>query len=92
MNGAAGVVVNPTHYSVALAYDDDGPIVESPPLARALHASVEGNDMIPESFFEAVAIVLAFVMRPRANKTASATRRVHVPLSKLPTTATGVAS
>lgn len=110
VNGAAVVVVNPTHYSVALAYDDDGeapvvvakgtdelafrirerarlaevPIVESPPLARALHASVEVNDMIPESFFEAVAIVLAFVMRPRANKTASATRRVHVPLSKLP--------
>lgn len=114
VNGAAVVVVNPTHYSVALAYSDDGsaptvvakgtdelafrirerarlaeiPIVESPPLARALHASVEVNDPIPESFFEAVAIVLAFVMRPRANKVHAATRRVHVPASKLPTDAT----
>ncbi len=112
VNGAAVVVVNPSHYSVALAYADDGsapvvvakgtdelafrireraklaevPIVESPPLARALHASVEVNDPIPESFFEAVAIVLAFVMRPRANKASATTRRVHVPASKVPVT------
>ncbi len=110
VNGASVVVVNPTHYSVALVYADDGsapivvakgtdelafrirdrarlgeiPIVESPPLARALHASVEVNDPIPESFFEAVAIVLAFVMRPRANKASATTRRVSIPNSKLP--------
>ncbi len=110
VNGAAVVVVNPTHFSVALAYRDDGeapvvvakgtdelafrirdrartnqiPIVESPPLARALFASVEVNQPIPASFFEAVAIVLAFVMRPRANKTSAATRRVSIPNSKLP--------
>ena len=112
VNGATVVVVNPTHFSVALAYADDGsapvvvakgsddlafrirdrarigevPIVESPPLARALFASVEVNDRIPESFFEAVAIVLAFVMRPRANKASAATRRVTIPNSKLPPT------
>lgn len=112
VNGAAVVVVNPTHYSVALTYSDDGsapvvvakgtdelafrirerakladvPIIESPPLARALHASVDVNDPIPDSFFEAVAIVLAFVMRPRANKVSGTTRRVHVPASKLPVT------
>ena len=60
------------------------PIVESPPLARALHASVEVGDPIPDSFFEAVAIVLAFIMRPRRNRTAAASRRVRVPASKIP--------
>ena len=64
------------------------PIVESPPLARALFASVEVNQPIPASFFEAVAIVLAFVMRPRANKTSAATRRVSIPTAKLPPTPT----
>ncbi len=104
------VIVNPTHYSVALAYAGDGsaprvvakgtdelarrireqanlhsvPIVESPPLARALHASVEVGDPIPDDFFEAVAIVLAFIMRPRRNRSATPARRVRVPASKIP--------
>jgi flagellar biosynthetic protein FlhB len=39
------------------------PIVEDPPLARALHASVEVGQQIPEEFFQAVAQLLAFVYR-----------------------------
>lgn len=38
-------------------------IVPDPPLARALHASVEIGDAIPEELYEAVAQVLAFVYR-----------------------------
>ena len=38
-------------------------IVPDPPLARALHASVELDQMIPEEFYAAVAQVLAFVYR-----------------------------
>ena len=59
------------------------PVVESPPLARALHASVEVGESIPEAFFEAVAIVLAFVMRKRRNAS-TVTGRVSVPASKIP--------
>ncbi len=107
------IIVNPTHYSVALTYTGDGsaprvvakgtdelarqireqanrhsiPIVESPPLARALHASVAVGDPIPDNFFEAVAIVLAFIMRPRRNRTAATARRVRVPASKIPAVA-----
>ena len=39
------------------------PIVEDPPLARSLHASVEVGQEIPEAFFQAVAQLLAFVYR-----------------------------
>ena len=39
------------------------PVLENPPLARALYADVEIGQMIPETFFSAVAEVLAFVYR-----------------------------
>lgn len=109
VSDATVIVVNPTHYAVALYYGDDGaapivnakgtdelawrireraglsdvPIIESPPLARALHASVEIGAAIPEEFFEAVAIVLAFVMRKRRNHLPGP-RRVTVPARKIP--------
>jgi flagellar biosynthesis protein FlhB len=38
-------------------------VLSNPPLARALHREVELGQMIPESFFQAVAEVLAFVYR-----------------------------
>jgi flagellar biosynthetic protein FlhB len=86
---ATVVVTNPTHYAVALKYEDgmgapvlvakgvdqvalkirevatlnDVPIVENPPLARALHASVEIDKEIPEEHYKAVAEVVGFVMR-----------------------------
>lgn len=83
------VVTNPTHFAVALKYDDDGsmrapkvvakgadylalkirqiarengvPVIERPPLARALYKAVEVGQEIPESFYSAVAEILAYV-------------------------------
>jgi flagellar biosynthetic protein FlhB len=46
-----------------IAQEHGVPIVEDPPLARALHASVEVGHEIPEEFFQAVAQLLAFVYR-----------------------------
>ncbi len=86
---ATVVVTNPTHFSVALKYEDgmgaprvvakgvdlvalkirevatanDVPIVENPPLARALHAQVEIDAEIPEEHYKAAAEVIGFVMR-----------------------------
>lgn len=84
------VIVNPTHYAVALEYkmeqmdapkvtakgidnvalrikavaeDNDVPIVENPPLARALFASTEIDQTIPEEHFKAVAEVIGYVMQ-----------------------------
>ena len=46
-----------------LAKEHDVPIVENPPLARALFATVEIEDSIPNEHFQAVAEVIGFVMR-----------------------------
>jgi flagellar biosynthetic protein FlhB len=45
------------------AEDADVPVLQNPPLARALYKEVEIGQMIPDSFFAAVAEVLAFVYR-----------------------------
>lgn len=82
------VVTNPTHYAVALKYNENGmrapmvvakgshllaqrireiaeenhvPILEAPPLARALHKHTELGESIPEALYTAVAEVLAYV-------------------------------
>lgn len=82
------VVVNPTHFAVALRYDDGAmgaprviakgidllaaqirevagrhhiPLVEAPPLARALYATTELGREIPAALYVAVAQVLAYV-------------------------------
>lgn len=87
---ATVVVMNPTHFAVALKYEsgkmaapvcvakgvdavalriravaeeNDVPVVENPPLARALYASVEIDDAIPPEHFKAVAQVIGYVMR-----------------------------
>ena len=39
------------------------PIVENPPLARALHATVEIDQEIPPEHYQAVAEVIGYVMR-----------------------------
>jgi len=44
------------------------PIVENPPLARALHQSVELGQFIPEQHFKAVAEVIGFVMQAVARR------------------------
>jgi flagellar biosynthetic protein FlhB len=48
---------------VAVAHDI--PIVENPPLARALHATVEMDEEIPPEHYKAVAEVIGYVMRLR---------------------------
>ncbi|PCI87793.1 MAG: flagellar biosynthesis protein FlhB [Hyphomicrobiales bacterium] len=86
---AAVVITNPTHYAVALKYNDDMnvpvciakgvdevalrirevakdndvTIVENPPLARALYASVELEEVVPTEHYKAVAQVIGYVMR-----------------------------
>jgi len=82
------VVVNPTHFAVALRYDDGAmgaprviakgmdvlaaqirlvagshhiPMVEAPPLARALYATTSLGHEIPAALYVAVAQVLAYV-------------------------------
>jgi flagellar biosynthesis protein FlhB len=87
---ASVVITNPTHYAVALKYEQgktpapiclamgvdavaqrirelakehDIPIVEDPPLARALFATAELDQPIPKEHYEAVAKVIGFVMR-----------------------------
>ena len=46
-----------------LADEHGVPVVEDPPLARALHASVEVGQLVPEQLWQAVAQLLAFVYR-----------------------------
>jgi len=41
----------------------DIPIIENPPLARALHATVEIDDEVPPEHYKAVAEVIGYVMR-----------------------------
>jgi flagellar biosynthetic protein FlhB len=87
---ATVVITNPTHYAVALKYDEaesDAPIciakgvdalalriravateanveiVEDPPLARALYASVDIDEVIPAEHFKAVAKIIGVIYR-----------------------------
>ncbi|CAN5431533.1 flagellar biosynthesis protein FlhB [soil metagenome] len=46
-----------------IARDNDIPLIENPPLARALYRNVEPNQIIPVEFFGAVAEILAYVFR-----------------------------
>jgi flagellar biosynthetic protein FlhB len=96
---ATVVVMNPTHYAVALQYEQGEhpapicvakgldslalkireiaeeagvPVIEDPPLARALYAAVDIDDMIPAAHFEAVAKIIGFILgagRDRAART-----------------------
>ena len=95
---ATVIVTNPTHYSVAIRYEEgksaapvvtakgvdrvaeeikrlarehDVPILEQPPLARALFRDVPVGQMIPEKLYRAVAGVLAIVWRLRQKREAA---------------------
>ena len=48
-----------------VAEENDVPVVENPPLARALYASVELDEEIPPDHYKAVAEVIGYVMRLR---------------------------
>lgn len=49
-----------------LAKEHNVPLLEAPPLARALHKHAEIGDEIPEALYSAVAEVLAYVFQLRA--------------------------
>lgn len=51
-----------------IAQKHEVPIYEEPPLARALHASTEVGDEIPESLYLAVARVLAYLFQLRRSR------------------------
>jgi flagellar biosynthetic protein FlhB len=55
-----------------LAREHGVPVIPDPPLARALHASVEVGQQIPEELFQAVAQVLAHVYRVAGRRRLSA--------------------
>jgi flagellar biosynthetic protein FlhB len=46
-----------------IAEAHDVPIVEDPPLARALHASADLDEVVPRQHFEAVAKVIGYVLK-----------------------------
>ncbi len=46
-----------------VAEENDVPVVENPPLARALYAAVELDEEVPQEHFIAVAEVIGYVMR-----------------------------
>jgi flagellar biosynthetic protein FlhB len=87
---ATVVVTNPTHFAVALRYEqgkmeapvvvakgadlvaarirelaqeNEVPIVENPPLARALYATVDLDQPVPSEHYRAVAEIIGYVMR-----------------------------
>ncbi|MAM94084.1 flagellar biosynthesis protein FlhB [Parvibaculum sp.] len=98
---ATVIITNPTHYAVALKYEQgmgaplvvakgvdavafkireigqehDIPIVENPPLARALHATVQIDEEITPEHYKAVAEVIGYVMRLKAKITGGGGRR-----------------
>jgi flagellar biosynthetic protein FlhB len=47
----------------AMAEDNRVPVIENPPLARALYASVDLDQPIPVEHYRAVAEVIGFVLR-----------------------------
>ena len=89
------IVVNPTHYSVAIAYNATMraprvlakgsaltalrireiaaehriPILEAPPLARALYKHTDLGREIPIALYEAVALVMAYVFQIKRYRT-----------------------
>ncbi len=54
-----------------LAAEHDVPIIENPPVARALYATVEVDDEIPPEHYKAVAEIIGYVMKLRRFKRAS---------------------
>lgn len=92
---ATAVIVNPTHYAVAIRYTVESgnapkviakgknylalrirqraiehqvPIIENPPLARALYASAEVGQEIPAHLYRAVAEILAYIYKLMGGK------------------------
>lgn len=100
------VLTNPTHYAVALTYDDTRmgaprvvakgadlvafrlrdiardakvPVIEMPPLARAIYHNTPLDGEIPRALYVAVAQVLAYVYRLRTGLAPDGPPEVDVP-------------
>ena len=109
--GADLVVMNPTHYAVALKYDESSmgaprvvakgadlialrirdlakeakvPVLQAPPLARALYAHTEIDQEIPARLFGAVAQVLAWVYQLRDAMAAGRPMTAAAPIPEIP--------
>ncbi len=65
------------------AFAGNVPVIEARPLARILHDTMDVGEEIPAHLYEAVAIVIAFVMRSAPNPFAGLVRRVDIPPSKM---------
>ena len=92
---ASVVIMNPTHYAVALKYERDKsavpicvakgldlvalkirqvaeennvPVVEEPPLARALYASIDIDQPIKPEFYRAVAQIISYILAQNAKR------------------------
>jgi flagellar biosynthetic protein FlhB len=48
-----------------VAAEHDVPVVENPPLARALHATIDIDDEVPPEHYKAVAEIIGYVMKLR---------------------------
>ena len=48
------------------------PVIEDPPLARALYAAVDLDEMIPPAHYEAVAKIIGFILNAGSRRRASA--------------------
>ena len=46
-----------------IAAENGIPVIENPPLARALHAACEVGDLIPPAHYQAVAEIISYVLR-----------------------------
>ena len=51
-----------------VADDNDVPIVENPPLARALFAAAEIDDEVPQEHYKAVAEIISYVYQLKNRK------------------------
>jgi flagellar biosynthesis protein FlhB len=92
---ATAVIVNPTHFAVAIRYDLETmsspvvvakgknwlalqirqvavqhqvPIIENPPLARALYSAIDVGRPIPPEFYRAMAEILAYIYKMMGHK------------------------
>jgi flagellar biosynthetic protein FlhB len=54
-----------------LARENGVPIIENPPVARALYAAVEVDDEVPPEHYKAVAEIIGYVMRMGKQRRAS---------------------
>jgi flagellar biosynthetic protein FlhB len=109
--GADLVVMNPTHFAVALKYQEGlmsaprvvakgrdlmalrirdaamgakVPVLQAPPLARALYAHADLDGPVPAALFTAVAQVLAHVYQLRAHLQGRAPEPAPLPALKVP--------